>query len=317
MGEFTEHDIAMMQNWAGLRESKGISLEQISEQTNIPVKKLAAIESHQFDSLGAGTFVLGYLRSYAKILGEDSETFVQVYRDALAVDPVPGARHTQVMAAVNPLNPIFKKLNILHLSVGVIVVWVLAMFIMGGDEQEVDHVQQEPAMGLADETAPRAAQQQPHSNKYEDAIVSQPVSAENGGSEEGVKPAQEQGETDEGGEDSFVDQVDLSASDIAARSTIGDSEDEGVGELSVDLGQEDDLLVFSFSDDCWLEVKDSTGSVLIAELQRKGDNQRVFGQPPFEVMLGNARAVTLTHNGDVVSVQAKPGKKTLRFAVPR
>ncbi|MFL0801590.1 MAG: DUF4115 domain-containing protein [Agarilytica sp.] len=311
MSEFTEHDIAMMPNWADLRDAKGISLQQITEQTNIPVKKLAAIESHQFDSLGSETFALGYLRSYAKILGEDPETFIQVYRDASAVDPASTARHTQVMAAVNPLSPIFKKLNILHLSVGVIVLWVLAMFIMGEDEEQAHITQQESATGVAkSEAAPRAAQQQPYSNKYEDAIVSSHV-VESTATDLG---SEQEAETDE---DDAESEPELSNID---HSSLADDAESGAGvadESAVDLGSEEDLLIFSFSDDCWLEVKDSSGSVLIAELQRKGDNQRVFGQPPFEVMLGNARAVTLTRNGNVVSVQAKPGKKTLRFSVPR
>ncbi len=309
MSEFTEHDIAMMPNWADLRDAKGISLEQIAEQTNIPVKKLAAIESHQFESLGSETFALGYLRSYAKILGEDAGTFIKVYRDAFAVDPAPSARHTQVMAVVNPLAPIFKKLNILHLSVGVIVIWILAMLIMGGDEQEDIVSQQETSSTeVTGDALPRAAQQQPYSKKYEDAIVSQPV---------------EDGHTidDAVAEDSVSEPVEesssLDPSGVDGADMAGDNRVETVEELAADLGQEEDLLVFSFSDDCWLEVKDATGSVLIAELQRKGDNQRVFGQPPFEVMLGNARAVTLTRNGSVVAVQAKPGKKTLRFSVPR
>ncbi len=308
MSEFTEHDIAMMPNWADLRDAKGISLEQIAEQTNIPVKKLAAIESHQFDSLGSETFALGYLRSYAKILGEDAETFVQVYRDAFAVEPVPTARHTQVIAAVNPLNPIFKKLNILHISLGVIVIWVLAMLIMGGDEQEENLTLQAPSADVAGEVAPRAAQQQPYSNKYEDAIVSQPVEDDTESVDLSGDSGQEAAEEDGASSEAL-------AADVA--DTAGELGAEVADELAGDSRLEEDLLIFSFSEDCWLEVKDSTGSVLIAELQRKGDNQRVFGQPPFEVMLGNARVVTLTRNGDVVPVQARLGKKTLRFTVPR
>ncbi len=307
MGEFTEHDIAMMQNWADLRDSKGISLEQISEQTNIPVKKLAAIESHQFDSLGSETFALGYLRSYAKILGEDAETFIQVYRDAFVVESAQTARHTQVIAAVNPLNPIFKKMNILHLSLGVIVIWVLAMLIMGGDAEEGSLPKQETPAVVVDEVVPRAAQQKPYSNKYEDAIVSPPMGADSTTTVGADLDTEDRAAEEEvGGESVGSEEFDIA----------GEREPELVTEVADDLVEED-LLIFSFSDDCWLEVKDSTGSVLIAELQRKGDNQRVFGQPPFEVMLGNARAVTLTRNGDVVSVQAKPGKKTLRFSVPR
>ncbi len=290
MKEYSEHEIAMMTNWSELRESKNVSLQQISQLTNIPVKKLASIEAHDFSVLGTETFAKGYLNSYAKILGVDSEVFIQVYRDALNVnEPLPD-NHTQSLSVAGPLAPLVKKLNILHLSIGVIVIWFVAMVLMGSDDDSESGVSSEPAK--------QEAMSQPR-EKYEDSIIL--ANSDTAIAVSGEPDAVETGASaNESTDEVSIDDLDQTDSDASG----SDETDE-------------DLLVFSFTGECWLEIKDASGSVLIAELQRKGDNQRIFGQAPFEVMLGNSRVVTLALNGKVIAIEPKSGKKTLRFTVRR
>lgn len=74
-------------------------------------------------------------------------------------------------------------------------------------------------------------------------------------------------------------------------------------------------LVFSFSDDCWISVKDANGESLFAQLQRSGDNLQLSGIAPFDVQLGNARVATLRVNDEPFSIPVKSGRKTSRFTV--
>lgn len=295
MNEFNEHDIAMMSNWSELREAKDISLQKISQLTNIPEKKLHALEAHNFSLLGPETFALGYLRSYAKMVNEDPTIFVQVYRDALSSNTSVPEKHTQTLSAIRWLPPLIKNVNILHLSIAVIVIWIVSMMLFGGDSDS------EVTSPVTERSAAPLVRE-----KYEDSIIGSAEVSSEGGASKPVTAESESG---------------LSATisdDIAGESALDG--DEGADALQSEslpetFGSDEDLLVLAFSDDCWVEVRDASGSVLIAELQRKGDNQRVFGQAPFEVMLGNSRVVTLALNGEAVAFQPNSGKKTLRFTV--
>lgn len=73
------------------REARGLSLAQISAQTRIPERHLAAIEQGNFSALPARTYAVGFSRSYAKAVGLDDTAIANAVRGELAeqyVEPV-------------------------------------------------------------------------------------------------------------------------------------------------------------------------------------------------------------------------------------
>ena len=48
------------------REAKGMSREEISRSTRVPVSSVERIENDQFDELPGEVFVRGFIRSFAK-----------------------------------------------------------------------------------------------------------------------------------------------------------------------------------------------------------------------------------------------------------
>ncbi|WP_439136133.1 DUF4115 domain-containing protein, partial [Pseudomaricurvus sp.] len=74
-------------------------------------------------------------------------------------------------------------------------------------------------------------------------------------------------------------------------------------------------LTLVFSDECWLEVTDAHGDVVAANLYQAGATATLVGVAPFEVMLGNVRAVQLTLNGESVTLTPNGNRKTLRATV--
>ena len=75
------------------------------------------------------------------------------------------------------------------------------------------------------------------------------------------------------------------------------------------------LLTFEFSDDCWLEVRDASGQLIYANLERAGDTVRLDGEAPFEVLAGNAAAVSVSFRGEPFAFRIRPGRDTARFTV--
>ncbi|MHB9101758.1 MAG: RodZ domain-containing protein, partial [Sulfuricella sp.] len=61
-------------------------------------------------------------------------------------------------------------------------------------------------------------------------------------------------------------------------------------------------LQFAFDGDAWVEVKDRSGKVVFYQLNPKGSQQSVRGNPPFSLVIGNAAHVRLTYNDKPVDL---------------
>jgi cytoskeleton protein RodZ len=68
-----------------------------------------------------------------------------------------------------------------------------------------------------------------------------------------------------------------------------------------------------FTADCWTQVTDGTGKVLLSGLKRKGENVSVSGKPPFSVRLGFARGAQVSYNGQAVDVAPFTSGETARL----
>lgn len=75
------------------REAAGLSLQEVSRRTRMPVRVLAALESGDWSALGAPIFVRGQLRSYARLLGESLPESLDAALQP-AVTPVKLVSHT-------------------------------------------------------------------------------------------------------------------------------------------------------------------------------------------------------------------------------
>jgi cytoskeletal protein RodZ len=75
-----------------LRESKGMSLEEVSRSTRVPVSSVERIEADRFDELPGEVFVRGFLKSYARAVEMDPEEILARYtasRRVAWVTPLP------------------------------------------------------------------------------------------------------------------------------------------------------------------------------------------------------------------------------------
>ena len=70
------------------RESKELSLDDVSNVTKISARMLQAIEEEHFDQLPGGVFNKGFIRAYAKHLGLNSEEAVNDYLQCLRQEQI-------------------------------------------------------------------------------------------------------------------------------------------------------------------------------------------------------------------------------------
>jgi cytoskeleton protein RodZ len=64
------------------------------------------------------------------------------------------------------------------------------------------------------------------------------------------------------------------------------------------VGPGQGLVQLGFSADCWVQVSEAGGRVLISTVKRKGESLEIAGKAPLELRLGNARGATeVRYNG--------------------
>src|SRR4051812_36045653 len=61
------------------RQARGLTLQQISQQTKVPPAVLEHIEHNRFGRLPGGVFTKGYLRAFAASVGVNGDQVVQEY----------------------------------------------------------------------------------------------------------------------------------------------------------------------------------------------------------------------------------------------
>src|SRR6476661_9506772 len=72
----------MFEIGASLREARArrqLSYDQVEAETKIRAKYIRCMEDEQFDVLPSGTYVRGFLRTYADYLGLDGQLYVDEY----------------------------------------------------------------------------------------------------------------------------------------------------------------------------------------------------------------------------------------------
>ena len=75
-------------------------------------------------------------------------------------------------------------------------------------------------------------------------------------------------------------------------------------------------LSITYSGDCWTEITDAMGRRLFFDLGRAGRTVNLFGEPPFNVLFGNAGNVSLVVNGTSFDIPAADRRgRTARLTI--
>jgi len=71
-----------LESWsvASIRQTNGVSLEEIARNTKLKVTTLKAIEDANFDVLPGGIYNISYIRQYARAIGADESALVKIYQ---------------------------------------------------------------------------------------------------------------------------------------------------------------------------------------------------------------------------------------------
>jgi hypothetical protein len=117
-----------------LREARvrqGLELPQVELATKIRAKYLRALEDEQFEVLPSGTYIKGFMRSYAEFLGLDGQLYVDEYNSRHVVDSFDDT--SQRRPRVRPERSIERKVVLLALAgIAAVTALVIVAWKFGG-----------------------------------------------------------------------------------------------------------------------------------------------------------------------------------------
>ena len=305
------------------RESKGWSLADVAVKLNLTVTSLGNVEAGAFDKLPGHTFARGYIRAYAKLLGMDQAPLVQAF------DQVTGshAQGSEVHALGRIEEPVRLSHNILR---GVSLLLLVAVIGGGffwwqdqhgqrGKDQSglaMEHVEVESADGTTqihpidepEDQAVTEAQKPATTDGGQTALPQAPAAPATAG----VQPAAPAvapvpavtapAPVAPSAPVAMVHQPAALVAPVAAPAVSAPV--AGSGQLHL-----------QFTADCWTQVTDGNGKVMLSGLKRKGDSIELSGKPPFAVRLGYAHGAQVTYNGQPVDVAPFTSGETARMKV--
>lgn len=258
------------------REALNVSPREIADALNLAVHVVEAIENYDIDNLPAAVFTRGYIRAYAKLLELDPEPIVIGYEfDEPLPQPAPEGRFEKV-------RPVFNRKQLMAIVGGAIFVLVLVVVVVvwlwpdAGDP--VSNSVAESPVATQTKAAPISRIEVGSEIGSEISAVHRPELAR-----ETARPARHDA--------------------IAEPLVIAQAPTESAnGRRITEFG--DDEMWFQFTEDCWVEIKDTRGANLYSDLSRSGQNLRLVGQGPFRILLGYAPGVQMQYNGETVSLLA-------------
>ena len=113
------------------RESRSVSLEEISAATRIRKVFLEAIEGDDTDTLPAEVFVIGFLKPYASYVGLDRDEVVLQYKRYLD-----SLKNVKEIVAPPPKKPLLsKRLLIVSPLAIILIVFIFFYFYLGRKEE--------------------------------------------------------------------------------------------------------------------------------------------------------------------------------------
>jgi cytoskeleton protein RodZ len=257
------------------REAQGVTVEEAAVRLRLMHRQIEAMEADDFESLGQPVFARGFVRNYARLLALVPETLLARMEGAPA-EPAPVSQ-AEPPQQRSWLSSPWLILLLLGLLLLVAIPVVLYLWL----NSEVD---EGPASPMPTAQSRPAPQTPPPASAAASPVVAAPVA-----------PA------------AAVAQ-DAPAAEVAAPA-------EAAAPAAVAPPVASSVLHLEFGAEAWTEIKDSSGRMLHRQLNRAGSSVDIHGQPPFDVVIGNAAQARMTYNGRPIDLKPFIDVTVARFTL--
>jgi cytoskeleton protein RodZ len=320
------------------REEKNLRPEDVAYELRLTVTQVRALEEDDYSRMPETTYVRGYLRNYAKLVGVPENdilvTFARLTRSS--------ENKTQAVlpTSESDAKKTPKGLALLFLGLVLAIVIFISVWVFIPDDN-----------GQLDENKAEA----PKSEVIEEKLLvtdiplgastlnlnipaeTSSIVKEAGVVKETVKPVSEA--TPDTAENKSDKKINAGTSTEQAPNTSGevDAATTGADQVqleSVELESEakpvvvtavdstntapadkGGTLFINYSKDSWTDVRDANGKKLLYRTGKKGEKIALAGKPPFSLFFGFAQGVKVTFNGAEIDVEAHTRGVFARFTL--
>ena len=307
------------------RKAKNLTQQDVSNELRLSLKQIEALETDHFSALPMPMITRGFIRNYARLLGVNAEPLLEIYRIRVP-EELPGS--ISVQSSLHQVVPSPKKqswdgIDVITVFKGLLIAVFVALLVwlifapknipvsepIEGKDVVVEKTpipQTEQAVALPEIALPAAERQEQvlDSTALDPAV--NPVQAV---PDQIDKPIQSVTEIKPAG--------DLNANTTAEKSNVTSLKsvpDSAVAKPSLPMASVDAKPVkpvevqvpkkalISSTENSWVSVKDKTGKVVFERMLVPGTEYGFDGTPPFNVVIGNAKATKLFYLGKPVDL---------------
>ena len=275
------------------REKAGMSIDEAARALNLKQETVEAIEDSALDKLPPVTFVQGYIRSYARLLGLSEEKILSEFEAE-----VPHELETELhprspsQDGANSQTPIIKLTSLLIIVLAALVLFYAVYSYYIERTERIEQSSQAADTDAMMQLPPEAPLVETAATEDE-AIPTEPELEAEGS----LQPA---------------DELQPEETAIADAAVIAEAvPDAAVSEVSIEEIMPamkpqpitgGDVLVLSAEQESWAEIVDANDIQLFYGMIQPGRELNLTGQAPFDVFLGNAPVVSLSLNSTSIDM---------------
>ena len=288
------------------REEQGLSQKETARDLHLTSKVINAIEEDDFELIPSFVFARGYIRSYARHLGLDGQALVAEFDLAYGVPNNSAKPMSAIRKGVQQSKPGDTWVKLISI---VFVVGLVAASIVWWQSQNGSQMLPQLSSG--------AAQELPSDGLVEDldaddADLDLLLLSTNESEVDAIVPEAESIIESEEAQVVVVEPVVDPVANAATEQAPKEVTD------AVVLLPNQAQLVMVFDKDCWVEIKDANGKMVLSDLYSAGDTIEQVIIAPIEVLLGRSSGVaTMTFDGRTIDLKPHTRKDIARLTLSK
>ncbi|HEY5000087.1 MAG TPA: RodZ domain-containing protein [Usitatibacter sp.] len=297
------------QTLAAQRERQGLSRADAAQRLHMSAYQIEAIETGDYSRLPKGTFLRGFVRNYAKVLGVSADEALALLPEHAPRDQKPGIVVPTQNIRFDPIgdrlqNPYVKaaSLAVVAIAVGFAAMywWLFIKPTPPGSAA----ARKAAATKVAG--APPAAESGPGAVPI---AVSEPARSEP------VKTEPPRPEAKQSAPKADVKPAAAPKSEAKPAAPPKVEPPAPAGREVLKAGASGSVLKFVFKGSSWVEIRDAKGRILLSQLNPAGTRAEVSGKAPFNVIVGNAPQVQFFYNDHEFDLEPHTKVAVARFTV--
>jgi cytoskeleton protein RodZ len=300
------------------REASGLSIDAVAQQLKLAPRQVRALEEGDYTHLPGRTFVRGFIRNYARLVGLDPDKVLRALPAGAAAPALEAPTLQETAPTIGELPATDRaKVGWARWAIPLILASVVAAAAVYEWMRPAGDARVAPATDAGVETpAPAPTPPPPDQSAMP---LPNPLAATKSEGESSPAPASDQATVT--ATPAAASTASAPGASTASAPGVGTASAPGVGTASAPAARTaataaEQPLVITFADYSWTEIRDRDGRVLLHGMNSGGTAKNLSGTPPFDIVIGNAADVRLTYKGNPVDLAPHTRQNVARFRLP-